>query len=325
MVLAHKAVRDKVLWKIVMATPDEVVLFDLGAGQAKGSRNNQEDRCTVILPEQFPAETKDRLVFLAIYDGHGSAWVAEHASKKLHHLLAKRPELKKGDYGAALKAAVADEDALLLEAFKHDSAEPATSGSTAAVCLVNLTQGELIVSNLGDSHVILAERDPKTERPYHIRRLTEEHKPEEPRERRRIEEAGGEVAMRSGIARLGSLNMSRALGDLQYKNPVKERQDSNPWPGVRRGSSSSAGDLLSNDPFTSRRTLQADRRYLLVIVSDGVSDSTEDAALIQHVMNLAMRGRRASEVAQEVATKYTRHERSDNASCVVAMLDGQRS
>lgn len=42
------------------------------------------------------------------------------------------------------------------------------SGSTVAVCLINLTVGELVVSNLGDSHVILAERDPKTEYPYHI-------------------------------------------------------------------------------------------------------------------------------------------------------------
>jgi hypothetical protein len=42
------------------------------------------------------------------------------------------------------------------------------SGSTAAICLINLTEGELVVSNLGDSHVLLAERDPKTECPYHI-------------------------------------------------------------------------------------------------------------------------------------------------------------
>lgn len=37
-----------------------------------------------------------------------------------------------------------------------------------ALCFVNLTKGELVVSNLGDSHVILAERDPQTEQPYHI-------------------------------------------------------------------------------------------------------------------------------------------------------------
>jgi len=67
-----------------------------------------------------------------------------------------------------MKAALADEDGLLLESFKHDSVEPAMSGSTAAICFINLTVGELVVSNLGDSHAILAERDPKTECPYHV-------------------------------------------------------------------------------------------------------------------------------------------------------------
>lgn len=61
-----------------------------------------------------------------------------------------------------------DEDALLLESFKYESAEPAISGSTVAMCLINVTRGELIVSNLGDSHVILAERDPNTETSYHV-------------------------------------------------------------------------------------------------------------------------------------------------------------
>lgn len=67
-----------------------------------------------------------------------------------------------------MKAALADEDGVLLDNFMRESVEPAVSGSTVAVCLINLTAGELVVSNLGDSHVILAERDPKTEYPYHI-------------------------------------------------------------------------------------------------------------------------------------------------------------
>jgi hypothetical protein len=34
------------------------------------------------------------------------------------------------------------------------------SGSTFGVCLVNLTEGILVVGNLGDSHVLLAEDHP---------------------------------------------------------------------------------------------------------------------------------------------------------------------
>lgn len=76
-----------------------------------------------------------------------------------------------------MKGALANEDGLLLDRFMRESVEPAVSGSTVAMCLINLTTGELVVSNLGDSHVILAERDPKTEYPYHIvwpRHISEE-------------------------------------------------------------------------------------------------------------------------------------------------------
>lgn len=108
--------------------------------------------------------------------------------------------------------------------------------------------------------------------------------------------------------------MSRALGDLQYKQPVNETNSTRP-----------TGDFVSNDPFTSRRTLRRDRRYVLVIVSDGVSDRVDDTALVRHVMKLAMRGKRAREIAQDIATSSSSHSHSDNASCIVAMLDGQGS
>lgn len=159
----------------------------------------------------------------------GSDLVSDHAKRDLHLLLAKRPEFETGDYEGAIKGALADEDAVLLESFKSETTEPAVSGSTAAICLVNLTKGDLVVGNLGDSHVILAERDPKTGQPYHIvsvvgemcigfrneisadaytnnqRRLTKSHKPETPGERSRIEEAGGSVNNRSGTPRVGEL------------------------------------------------------------------------------------------------------------------------
>jgi serine/threonine protein phosphatase PrpC len=124
---------------------------------------------------------------------------------------------------------------------------------------------------------------------------------------------------------IGDLNMSRALGDLQYKNPVNT-SDPAPDPASSGSSrSESRGNFLSNEPYTSRRMLHSNRRYLLLMVSDGVSDQVEDANLAQHVMKLSMRGKRASEIAKEIATKSAGHQHSDNASCIVAILDGQGS
>jgi serine/threonine protein phosphatase PrpC len=83
-------------------------------------------------------------------------------------LLAKRPEFAQGDYEAAIRGALIDEDAVLLDTFNNLTTEPAVSGSTVALCFVNLTKGDLVVANLGDSHVILAERNHRTDHPSQI-------------------------------------------------------------------------------------------------------------------------------------------------------------
>lgn len=98
----------------------------------------------------------------------GSELVSEHARRNLHSLIAKRPEFAEGNYVEAIKGALTDEDDMLLDNFKTKSTEPAVSGSTVAICFINLTKGEMIVANLGDSHVVLAERDPRSENPYSI-------------------------------------------------------------------------------------------------------------------------------------------------------------
>lgn len=109
---------------------------------------------------------------MLIFNTSGTALVSDHAQKTLHFLLAQRPEFERGDYEAAIKGALADEDAILLNRYRRETTEPAVSGSTVAMCLVNLTKGDLVVGNLGDSHVVLAERDQETDEPYHIvRRL----------------------------------------------------------------------------------------------------------------------------------------------------------
>jgi serine/threonine protein phosphatase PrpC len=125
--------------------------------------------------------------------------------------------------------------------------------------------------------------------------------------------------------RIGDLNMSRAVGDLQYKNPVNTSDPESDPASSASSRSGSPGNFVSNEPYTSRRMLHSNRRYLLLLVSDGVSDQVDDASLVQHVMKLSMRGKRASEIAQEIASNSAGHKHSDNASCIVAILDGQGS
>ena len=79
------------------------------------------------------------------------------------------------------------------------------SGSTAVACLISPTHVYLI--NCGDSRAILISNNQVTLN-------TLDHKPVNPNERERIQNAGGSVM----IQRVnGSLAVSRALGDYEYK------------------------------------------------------------------------------------------------------------
>lgn len=79
------------------------------------------------------------------------------------------------------------------------------SGTTAVVVVVTPTH--IIFGNCGDSRGILC-------RGAEVAFATEDHKPFKPKERQRIERAGGSVVLQRVN---GSLAVSRALGDFEYK------------------------------------------------------------------------------------------------------------
>ncbi|KAL1884599.1 hypothetical protein Plec18167_002189 [Paecilomyces lecythidis] len=310
-----------------MSSSETVFLIDTGAGTAQGSRPDQEDRYVFILPDQFPADTVDKLALFAIFDGHGSALVAEHARKNLPRLLVKRPEFEAGDYETAIREAFLDEDKILLDKFMSESTEPAITGSTVALCFANLTKGILVVGNLGDSHIVLAERDPSGDKPRNVQRLTKAHKPGQADEKARIKEAGGSTNTRTGTTRVGALNMSRALGDLQYKNPVNTMDDDMTAKSRTAAAAppGSRGDFLSNEAHLTRVELSPDKRYVLVCSSDGVCDSTDEKALVAHIMKSSSSGERAKDIAQSIVNTTAARVGSDNSTCIVALMDGTKT
>ena len=78
-------------------------------------------------------------------------------------------------------------------------------GTTACSCIV--TDQKIICGNLGDSRAVLAKM---VDGKLTAINLSEDHKPENEEEKRRIEDAGGSV----DFARVdGTLALSRAIGD----------------------------------------------------------------------------------------------------------------
>ncbi len=90
------------------------------------------------------------------------------------------------------------------------------AGCTA--CSAIITPTEIIVGNSGDSRAVLA-RKPKTSGGKFVSvALSEDHKPDLGTEKARIERAGGFV---EDNRVKGVLNLSRSIGDLEYKTDPK--------------------------------------------------------------------------------------------------------
>ena len=81
------------------------------------------------------------------------------------------------------------------------------AGCTAVVLLI--TPEKYYVANAGDSRCVLYTKENK------VIELSEDHKPDNAEEKKRIEQAGGIVA--EGRIN-GNLNLSRAIGDLEFKS-----------------------------------------------------------------------------------------------------------
>eukprot|EP00960_Hanusia_phi_P074635 768280-Hanusia_phi.AAC.4 len=106
---------------------------------------------------------------------------------------------------------------------------------TCAGCTANvviLTAKEIFVANAGDSRSVLCRKGQAVP-------LSEDHKPNQPKERSRITSAGGWISeAANGHFRVnGNLNLSRSIGDLKYKGDSKlppSKQVITAEPDVRR-------------------------------------------------------------------------------------------
>ena len=113
-----------------------------------------------------------------------------------------------------------------------------------------MTPNEIIVGNAGDSRAVLAK---KVNGLYKAIELSEDHKPELARERARIEKAGGFVEDNRVN---GILNLSRSLGDLEYKNDSGRPLDE---------------QMITAIPEIKREPIDKDTHFL-ILACDGIWD-----------------------------------------------------
>ena len=160
---------------------------------------------------EVPGETG--FSFFGVFDGHGGKYISDCAARDLLKKVMATDEWKSGardveTITAALRSGFIQLDEEL-KASEEVVARDDHSGSTAVTALVTPTH--IFVANCGDSRSIMVSDGAAIE-------MSHDHKPYLEKETKRIEEAGGTVAMKRVN---GDLAVSRALGDFVYKRSAQ--------------------------------------------------------------------------------------------------------
>lgn len=185
-----------------------------GTARAQGRRRYMEDRHAVVAVTDSDGAPNTRLLFLVL-DGHGGSECAQYCTTTLPQVWAdtrreslRHPRRAKVDErtaaGESAAATMATVDLLYRRAFPRVCDTAGTTVSAVWVEQPSDQAGEsdssaagplLTVAWLGDSRIVLAGLD--GEGKWNGVGLSQDHKPTDPAEKKRIEAAGGKVTPQS--------------------------------------------------------------------------------------------------------------------------------
>jgi len=169
------------------------------------------------------------------------------------------------------------------------------SGSTAVACLISPTHCYLI--NCGDSRALVCSDN-------QVVLSTYDHKPINPAERERIHNAGGSVM----IQRVnGSLAVSRALGDFEYKC-VENRGP--------------CEQLVSPEPEVYTRERSYEKDEFVVLACDGIWDVMTNEDLKEFVHSRLKVTNDLVRISNEVLDLCLNKGSRDNMSIIIVTFPG---
>ncbi|KAM9773411.1 protein phosphatase 1bb isoform X1 [Syngnathus typhle] len=268
-----------------------------GLSSMQGWRVEMEDAHTAVVG--LPHGLTD-WSFFAVYDGHAGSRVANYCSGHLlEHILSGGAEFSSGPGSVegvkdGIRAGFLKIDEYM-RSFSDLRQGLDRSGSTA-VCVL-LSPSHLYFINCGDSRAVLS-RDNK------VGFSTQDHKPCNPREKERIQKAGGSVM----IQRVnGSLAVSRALGDYDYKcvdgkGPTEQ--------------------LVSPEPEVCVLERAAQGDEFVVLACDGIWDVMSNEELCEFVRSRLLVCEDLEKVCNSVVDTCLHKGSRDNMSVVLVCLPG---
>eukprot|EP00747_Dinoflagellata_sp_TGD_P162769 gnl/TRDRNA2_/TRDRNA2_180746_c0_seq1.p1 gnl/TRDRNA2_/TRDRNA2_180746_c0~~gnl/TRDRNA2_/TRDRNA2_180746_c0_seq1.p1 ORF type:complete len:442 (-),score=65.17 gnl/TRDRNA2_/TRDRNA2_180746_c0_seq1:212-1537(-) len=180
-----------------------------------------------------------------------------------------------------------------------------------AVCVM-ISDTSIVCANAGDSRAILCRRGKAIA-------LSQDHKPNNAKEKRRIEAAGGtvkETPVKNGPARVvyrvnGDLSLSRAIGDLRYKKQFALGPDN---------------QIVTSTPEIHIETRTPDDEFI-VLACDGVWDVKTSDQVCRFVREGLRKGQEIPSIIENLLDecicedpKKTGGLGADNMTCIIVKL-----
>ncbi|OQR90549.1 protein phosphatase 2C [Achlya hypogyna] len=236
----------------------------------------------------------DNCSIFAVFDGHGGKLIADHSAMSLTDVLEKQningTEVDPLDIGKALGRAflqLDDEHRTLTQIVSGED----HSGCTAIAAFV--THTHIIVANSGDSRGVLATDGGVVPMSY-------DHKPNNEKERLRIENAGGSVR---------NNRVSRALGDFVYK----QRPDLKP-----------EEQQVSAEPDLKVEVRNKENEFL-ILACDGIWDVMTNEDACDFVRGLMNQGEsNMGLICEEMLDHCLQLGSRDNMSVVIVKFSGAK-
>lgn len=233
--------------------------------------------------------------YYGVYDGHGGKNAADMTADLLHKNILFHPDFSSGNVENAIRIGFDKTDKSILNKAQRENW---SHGTTAVVCI--LIGNTLYIANTGDSEAVLAVQTDDSP-VLKAQLLTEKHKPTVLSERKRIEDAGGQVVF--GRV-LGSLAVSKSLGDIDFKHPFNKAE----------------GDFVSAEPYVHRIELSPHNRFI-VVACDGLWDKLTYEDAVEFVSKKKDAGKDPTETAQLLVKHALDCGSFDNITAIVVYLD----
>ncbi|CAG8524397.1 10645_t:CDS:2 [Diversispora eburnea] len=271
-----------------------LVDLDVGVARLKGNRESQMDRFNV---SNHYFQEKGYSLFI-IFDGHGDERFSKHASENLANLIVNDNEFKAGNYERSLISAFEFEDYKLTQTLGKEI----SGGTTATASLFFRNKNVCYVANVGDSTAVLGSIPGGKFEPKAIP-VSRDDKMSDLEEFDRL--SGANAIVRKGrLIRPGhSVNMTRALGDFDFKAPKVP----------------SGEDWISPIPHINKIELNPREDEFMILASDGLWNVFDEQTIVNEVTLCLDRGYDVHQIASALAEASVKRGNpiSDNVTIIL--------